>query len=734
VSVSDITSGIASTEYSADGGAWANYTTPVIFSDGIHKIQFRTSDTAGLFSETEIFDFKIDSSAPEIHLPSRWYIWESGTFTVKDAGSKIISLSYQIRDSQNRWKKIERSWTPDTRSFTHTISWNRVFADGITAPVGTYNVIIYAENEAGNRSQKSAQIIIPQPNATALPTFTPTLTATNTPLTTPTATAYDAPPIVPTATQTPFVFLAPEPRATEEKSGFFSFFNPPNNPNRASRSTSPSSPIPSTGSGNILWGATAAAALGAFNAVIAEKKRKEAEARERRAQHNNSDHAKRRVAEKAGTLGAYIREIRKERATQAKAKVASILHRDQKKKDEKQREKSRLSDKEWKKKQARQARWDANGAAIYEQKKVKTQKEAERVAARQNLHENSLSHKISIGELDLKNLPKEEKIAGRKVNARILPPPLLEKKPFDPLTDREFRLEEIIQARKAEEITYRLSQPHYIVDNIDNGGNVNFRDKPGLGSNIIAELTCGTAIELTGGEVKDGKFIWKAATVIGKSIQGWVAEPFLTLEDPFCSVSPKYGRYPGAGETVMLTRLPYNYIGAKETLPFWWGFGNNEFARRPGNYKTYAGTGGLHSGIDFGIPYGTELVWAGNKEGVVIDVNSSKYHYMGDKNTIVIEAGGFHFIYGHTSSAIVKEGDIVILGQTIGYSGGTEETGNPHLHFEIRPVPSEDREKSKYYINPLTFYDGELQTDLYNYFTGTDYLPGEDSLSLGYYH
>ncbi|MBT7782023.1 MAG: hypothetical protein HN741_03770, partial [Anaerolineae bacterium] len=218
-------------------------------------------------------------------------------------------------------------------------------------------------NEAGNRSQKSAQIIIPQPNATALPTFTPTPTATNTPLTTPTATVYNAPLIVPTATQTPFVFLPPEPRETEENNGFFSFFSAPNQLNRASQSTTPSSPTPSTGSGNILWGATAAAALGAFNAVIAEKKRKEAEARWRANIRRNSDYMKMREAEKAGQLDEYLRE-------------------------------KNMTESERKHRRELQAIWDANGAAIYEQKKAKVQKEAKRVVARQELHEKQLKHKI----------------------------------------------------------------------------------------------------------------------------------------------------------------------------------------------------------------------------------------------------------------------------------------------------------------------------------------------------
>jgi murein DD-endopeptidase MepM/ murein hydrolase activator NlpD len=44
--------------------------------------------------------------------------------------------------------------------------------------------------------------------------------------------------------------------------------------------------------------------------------------------------------------------------------------------------------------------------------------------------------------------------------------------------------------------------------------------------------------------------------------------------------------------------------------------------------------------------------------------------------------------YGHLSSALVKKGDTVREGQTIGLSGnsGNARTTPPHLHFEVRTV------------------------------------------------
>jgi hypothetical protein len=122
-------------------------------------------------------------------------------------------------------------------------------------------------------------------------------------------------------------------------------------------------------------------------------KRHEAEkgARKRASQREK---AARKAAEKAGRLNEYIRNKRKAKEASIRADAARILQKDKKKRAEhkrevaqaaqakaeqmrkksgledakrtaKQREQSGLTEKEWKAKEAQQAIWDANGAAIY---------------------------------------------------------------------------------------------------------------------------------------------------------------------------------------------------------------------------------------------------------------------------------------------------------------------------------------------------------------------------------
>ncbi len=120
---------------------------------------------------------------------------------------------------------------------------------------------------------------------------------------------------------------APVPTPTaSQNSGIFGFGRKPQTP----ESQSPGSQSP------LFWGAAAPAALGLFNAKIEERKRREAEARERR---KNSDYMKMRRAEKAGKLAEYLRE-------------------------------KNMSERERKHRAELQALWNANGAALYEAKKA----------------------------------------------------------------------------------------------------------------------------------------------------------------------------------------------------------------------------------------------------------------------------------------------------------------------------------------------------------------------------
>jgi len=85
---------------------------------------------------------------------------------------------------------------------------------------------------------------------------------------------------------------------------------------------------------------------------------------------------------------------------------------------------------------------------------------------------------------------------------------------------------------------------------------------------------------------------------------------------------------------------------------------------------------GYHSGIDFPVAVGTQLV-ATNTGKVIF---ASKLTSTG--NTLVIDHGMNLFSsYSHMSSFDVKVGQMVKKGDVVGKSGNTGFTTGPHLHF-----------------------------------------------------
>ncbi len=87
----------------------------------------------------------------------------------------------------------------------------------------------------------------------------------------------------------------------------------------------------------------------------------------------------------------------------------------------------------------------------------------------------------------------------------------------------------------------------------------------------------------------------------------------------------------------------------------------------------------MHTGVDFGAPYGASIHAAGG--GTVILAHYSS----GYGNCVVIDHGnGVTTLYGHCSALLVSAGDIVQQGQTIARVGATGMATGPHLHFEVR--------------------------------------------------
>jgi len=98
----------------------------------------------------------------------------------------------------------------------------------------------------------------------------------------------------------------------------------------------------------------------------------------------------------------------------------------------------------------------------------------------------------------------------------------------------------------------------------------------------------------------------------------------------------------------------------------------------------------MHTGIDFPAPTGTPILAA--RAGVVTVTR----WLAGYGNTIAIKHElGASTVYAHLSAMLVKPGQHVAVGQTIGHVGATGVATGPHLHFELRvrgaaidPVPA----------------------------------------------
>jgi murein DD-endopeptidase MepM/ murein hydrolase activator NlpD len=93
----------------------------------------------------------------------------------------------------------------------------------------------------------------------------------------------------------------------------------------------------------------------------------------------------------------------------------------------------------------------------------------------------------------------------------------------------------------------------------------------------------------------------------------------------------------------------------------------------------FTGRKSSHEGIDFIAPTGTPILAAA--AGVVVE---AKWH-PGYGNLIELEHNNKTTTrYAHASRLLVKQGDIVRLGQKIALVGSSGRSTGPHLHFEVR--------------------------------------------------
>ena len=93
---------------------------------------------------------------------------------------------------------------------------------------------------------------------------------------------------------------------------------------------------------------------------------------------------------------------------------------------------------------------------------------------------------------------------------------------------------------------------------------------------------------------------------------------------------------------------------------------------------------GSHNGVDFGAPVGTRVLAAAS--GKVIGTGDTDPVCPGasyGKWVLVRHTNGLTTVYGHLSAIASYEGQDVVQGQIIAYSGSTGYATGPHLHLSV---------------------------------------------------
>ena len=93
---------------------------------------------------------------------------------------------------------------------------------------------------------------------------------------------------------------------------------------------------------------------------------------------------------------------------------------------------------------------------------------------------------------------------------------------------------------------------------------------------------------------------------------------------------------------------------------------------------------GSHNGVDFGVPVGTRVLAAAS--GKVIGTGDTDPVCPGasyGKWVLIRHNNGLTTVYGHLSAIASYEGQDVVQGQIIAYSGSTGYATGPHLHLSV---------------------------------------------------
>ncbi|MFZ5883422.1 MAG: hypothetical protein ACOYYI_06570 [Chloroflexota bacterium] len=200
---------------------------------------------------------------------------------------------------------MTRACKASGNTFTTAIAWDRTFADGTTAPIGEYDVVVTARDLAGSESRETAHILIPAPGITPSPLPTRQVEPAETRISQPQTT--DNCPLMTDDCSLPAPTAAPQSSfitpltPTSTRSATVSAFQSP-----ARQAPITNSPITNHQSPAPLFGAAALTVIAAATAYALEQRRKRKEEEARQRAEAQREASRRNAAEEARKAQAYL--------------------------------------------------------------------------------------------------------------------------------------------------------------------------------------------------------------------------------------------------------------------------------------------------------------------------------------------------------------------------------------------------------------------------------------------
>ncbi len=142
---SDLLSGTEKTFYALDNQDFQEGTRLTVADEGIRTIKYYSKDLAGNIETVKTAEFKLDKTAPEIQILSP----KNETYFNDD----ILKINYTISDLLTPENKVNKIITLDNQIL------NKDEIDLSLEDLGNHNIVISAEDEAGNQSSERVEFI-----------------------------------------------------------------------------------------------------------------------------------------------------------------------------------------------------------------------------------------------------------------------------------------------------------------------------------------------------------------------------------------------------------------------------------------------------------------------------------------------------------------------------------------------------------------------------------------------